>query len=571
MAKKYEGITIKIGGDTTGLSKALSEVNKEVKTTESQLKKVERLLKLDPTNTQLLKEKQQLLGREIGQTKTKLNALKQAEKQLQQVTVKDKNWELQHQSLQHEIVETTAKLKQLKATASTSHVALTKISSAAGGLSSAAGKVSSTMMPATLGIVGLGAAALSTVGSTKELRNDLSKLDANAAENAVSVDAAREAWRKFSVQSGETDSSIEAVSNLLQSGFTESNLQKAVEGLAGAAQRFPDTLKVEGLADSLQETLATGEATGMFGELLDRLGIGAENFSKKLAKCKTPAEQQNLVLQTLAEQGLNDTYNQWVANNEEMVKNEEANLRLQEALSQLAEMALPLMTALIETVTLLVEWFTGLDDSTKGMILTVLALVAAIGPIAGLVSGIGGVIAVLTAGPVAGIIAAIVGLIGFIAVLATNWDALKETAADVWASVSSVWGGVGEWFDTNVVQPVTGMLNELAEWARGVLEGILNFVGKIGSGVSSAGAARAGIPMMANGGTLYQGHAIVGEAGPELLSVAGGRAVVTPLTNNTTTNHTAKVSIGQVVFNGYSAEQGDAFVADLNRRLGGLY
>lgn len=66
--------------------------------------------------------------------------------------------------------------------------------------------------------------------------------------------------------SGETDSSVEAVSNLLQAGFTESNLQKAVEGLANAATTFPDTIKIESLADSLQETIATGEATGQFAE-----------------------------------------------------------------------------------------------------------------------------------------------------------------------------------------------------------------------------------------------------------------------------------------------------------------
>ena len=119
-------------------------------------------------------------------------------------------------------------------------------------------------------IGGLAAAAVATIPATEELRTDLSKLDANAEENAVSADTAREAWRTFAVQSGETDSAVEATSNLLQAGFTESNLQKAVEGLAGAAQRFPDTLKIESLADSLQETLATGQATGQFAELLDR-------------------------------------------------------------------------------------------------------------------------------------------------------------------------------------------------------------------------------------------------------------------------------------------------------------
>ena len=58
MADRIKGITVEIGGDTTGLSKALSGVNKEIKNTQSQLKDVNKLLKLDPTNTTLLEQKQ---------------------------------------------------------------------------------------------------------------------------------------------------------------------------------------------------------------------------------------------------------------------------------------------------------------------------------------------------------------------------------------------------------------------------------------------------------------------------------------------------------------------------------
>ena len=59
MADRIKGITVEIGGDTTGLSKALSGVNKEIKSTQTQLKDVNKLLKLDPTNTTLLQQKQQ--------------------------------------------------------------------------------------------------------------------------------------------------------------------------------------------------------------------------------------------------------------------------------------------------------------------------------------------------------------------------------------------------------------------------------------------------------------------------------------------------------------------------------
>ena len=59
-ADRVKGITIEIGGDTTALSKSLSGVNKDISSTQRQLKDVERLLKLDPTNTELLAQKQRL-------------------------------------------------------------------------------------------------------------------------------------------------------------------------------------------------------------------------------------------------------------------------------------------------------------------------------------------------------------------------------------------------------------------------------------------------------------------------------------------------------------------------------
>ena len=78
MAKKLKGITVEIGGDTGPLSKALEDVNKTSRTLQVELRQVERLLKLDPTNTELLAQKQQILGQSISSTEEKLNALKAA-------------------------------------------------------------------------------------------------------------------------------------------------------------------------------------------------------------------------------------------------------------------------------------------------------------------------------------------------------------------------------------------------------------------------------------------------------------------------------------------------------------
>ena len=148
--------------------------------------------------------------------------------------------------------------------------------------------------------------------------------------------SAQTALRDFTVVSDELDSSLEATSNLLQAGFTESNLQKAVENLSGAYLQFPDTMKIESLADSLQETLATGEATGQFGELLDRLGIGAADFSVQLEKITTEADRQNFALDTLAHAGLSDTYNAWLQNNQAIVDSRQASYDFQQSMAELS-------------------------------------------------------------------------------------------------------------------------------------------------------------------------------------------------------------------------------------------
>ncbi|WP_311142063.1 hypothetical protein [Lancefieldella rimae] len=75
VANRIKGITVEIGGDTTGLDKALKGINSTIKNTQSRLRDVNRLLKLDPSNAKLLAQKQQLLQKEISETSEKLNAL----------------------------------------------------------------------------------------------------------------------------------------------------------------------------------------------------------------------------------------------------------------------------------------------------------------------------------------------------------------------------------------------------------------------------------------------------------------------------------------------------------------
>ena len=114
MADRIKGITIEIGGDTTQLSKALSGINKEISSTQSQLKDLERLLKMDPQNVVLMEQKQRALTKAIADTESKLRSLQEAEKQVQSQFERGEVSQKQYDALQREIEATEIKLGDLK-------------------------------------------------------------------------------------------------------------------------------------------------------------------------------------------------------------------------------------------------------------------------------------------------------------------------------------------------------------------------------------------------------------------------------------------------------------------------
>lgn len=114
MAETIKGINIVIGSDTTALSAALSEINKKSRDIQSELKQVEKLLKLDPGNTELLAQKQKLLADAVKNTKEKLDGLKKAQEQINAQFKKGEISEGQYRAFQREIIKTEAELKKLE-------------------------------------------------------------------------------------------------------------------------------------------------------------------------------------------------------------------------------------------------------------------------------------------------------------------------------------------------------------------------------------------------------------------------------------------------------------------------
>lgn len=123
MAGRIQGITVEIGGDTTKLQNALKGVSGQIKSTQQQMKDVDKLLKLDPGNTELLAQKHKLLGEAVEGTKEKLTTLKAAAEQANTALANGEISQSQYDALQREIIETEQDLKRLEEQANQSATA----------------------------------------------------------------------------------------------------------------------------------------------------------------------------------------------------------------------------------------------------------------------------------------------------------------------------------------------------------------------------------------------------------------------------------------------------------------
>mgnify|MGYP000899209414 CR=1 FL=1 len=114
MAKKIKGITIEIGGDVQPLNKALEDVNKKSRNLQSELRQVERLLKLDPGNTELVAQKQKILAEAVENSREKLNRLRAAQEQVNEQFKRGDINEEQYRAFQREIIKAEQELRRFE-------------------------------------------------------------------------------------------------------------------------------------------------------------------------------------------------------------------------------------------------------------------------------------------------------------------------------------------------------------------------------------------------------------------------------------------------------------------------
>ena len=617
MAGKIRGVTIQLSGDTTGLTKSLNDANKEIKNTQSQLKDVERLLKLDPKNTELLRQKQELLGKAIGETNTKLETLKKAEDTMKSQGV-DQNSE-QFMALQREIAATEGELKKLTDEAGKTVSAFDKVKEATDKIAQGAKNVADKTKG--LSLAG-GAVAGGLLATGKNAIQTADDLDTLAKRSGLSTDM----LQKFAYASDMVDvSTEELVSAMTKMKKNMGDNPAAFEALGVSVTNADGTFRglEEVFYDSLAALSQIGDETERDLTAMDLFGKGADTLATIIDDGGVGLQEYGARAQELGLILSEDTIGKLTSTGDTIDEMKaRATATLTEVGAQLLENLAPTIDTIVEKIGEVVAWLGTLDSDTLNTILIVAGVIAAISPVAGLISGIttaiGGVtsaIQFLLANPIVLLIAGIVALVtliatkgeqikeilnkvdgflqnifvkdwskqfgalgeflnAFFAIVKGVWDSIKQIFTGIidfirgvftgnwkqaWEGVKSIFSGVFNALLTIAKAPLNlliGLVNGLIDGLNFLIRGINKIGFDVPDWVPIIGGKKFGfnlkeigkIAYLAQGGILSSGTAVVGEAGPELLTMNAGRAIVQPLTNNT-----SNTNYGGVTLNIYGA------------------
>ena len=268
---RIKGITVEISGETTGLDKALKSVNSSIKTTQTQLKDVERLLKLDPSNTELLSQKQKLLKDAIGQTKERLDALKTAQEQAKKQLESGDLGQDKYDALQREIVETEQELKRLESQVSSTYAKLETLDAVgkkwetAGNTISGVGK---KLMPVTGAIAAVGVAAVKT---TADFDSSMSQVSAISGATGDDFDALRSKAREMGSKTKFSASeAADAMTYMAMAGWKTEDMLEGVEGIMNLAAASGEDLATTSdiVTDALTAFGLEAKDSGHFADVL---------------------------------------------------------------------------------------------------------------------------------------------------------------------------------------------------------------------------------------------------------------------------------------------------------------
>lgn len=560
MANNIKGITIQIGGDTTGLDKALKGVNGQAREAQNELKEVNKALKLDPTNVELLEQKQRALASAVEATTKKLETLKDAQKQAADQLARGDIGQQQYDALSREIVKTEAELQKAKDAQDKFNISAEQAS-----------------------------AKLSAVGDKAQMVADKTKaLSAAAAGLVVAIGGA-------AMKSAAWADDLNALSK--QTGLTTEDLQKmqyaselvdvSVDDIAGSMSKMRRAMATDGKQDVFAQlgvsvrdgTGALRDSSTVFYEVLDRLGkvgneterdaLAMEIFGRSADQLAGIIDDGGASLKALGEEAENmglildqDTLDAMNRVNDQIDRlKAQAQGQFAKAGAAALEALTPAIEGIVNALSKVLEFIGNMSPELIKIITVVAGAVALISPVAAIIAKIAGLLATMApllpaigaalaaiVSPIGLTIAAVVALSLAIAALVKaihdNWDKIKQKVTDAKDYVVGIFEKIRD--------AVKEKINAVIDFVNKGIEAINKLIAKIndsalgkffGINIGSVGT----LPALAGGGSLASGSALVGENGPELLSMSNGRANVQPLQTTTNTYNTINQTSRQPV------------------------
>lgn len=284
MANRIKGITVEIGGDTTKLSKALEGVNKNIKSTQTQLKDVEKLLKLDPKNTELLSQKQKLLADSIAATKEKLTTLKTAAEQANTALANGEISQEQYDALQREIIETEQELRNLETEAGKASDSLKQIGEAGEILQNVGDKIfdvgATLTTKVTVPIAAAGTAAVKTASDFDSAMSKVAAVSGATGDDLEKLrDKAREMGSKTKFSASEA---AEAMNYMAMAGWKTGDMLSGIDGIMNLAAASGEDLATT--SDIVTDALtAFGLSAADSGHFADVLASASSNANTNVS------------------------------------------------------------------------------------------------------------------------------------------------------------------------------------------------------------------------------------------------------------------------------------------------
>lgn len=263
---KVRGITIELSVDASEVTKQIADVNQKMKSTSTALRDVDRLLKLDPTNTVLLRQKTELLKQEISNTTEKLDALKLAQKDMDENGVA-KNSE-QYQALTREIEATKIELQNLKNEAGSGSATMAVISAKTGAAGEAMENAGEKMLPVSVAIAAVGAAAVKT---TADFDAQMSRVAAISGATGEEFDVLRDKAREMGSKTKFTATEAgEAFEYMAMAGWKSEDMLKGIDGIMNLAAASGEELGTTSdiVTDALTAFGMSAEESGHFADIL---------------------------------------------------------------------------------------------------------------------------------------------------------------------------------------------------------------------------------------------------------------------------------------------------------------